>query len=107
LTTAIGISATVEESATPPVETLPAPGVGETLPGVELLPDPDTDPSADAEDGAPSSDGEVDVTPTIIPPVTVATVLRPSRLLWLFIIGLVIFTITYGVQIVIWYRLKR
>jgi hypothetical protein len=113
LTTAIGISATVEESATPPVETLPAPGVGETLPGVELLPDPDTDPSADAEDGAPSSDGapsgdsEVDATPTIIPPVTVATVLRPSRLLWLFIIGLVIFTITYGVQVVIWYRLKR
>ena len=45
--------------------------------------------------------------PAEIPPVTMATVLRPERILWLFIIGLIIFTVTYGIQVVIWYRLRR
>jgi hypothetical protein len=44
---------------------------------------------------------------TPIPPVTLATVLRPERLFWLFVIGLVVFTLSYGIQVVIWYRLRR
>lgn len=113
ITTSTVISAPGEESAAPPIEALPAPGVDQILPEPGTLPDPDSDPftgtgdTLPSLDGAPSRDGEVDATPTIIPPVTVATVLRPSRLLWLFIIGLVVFTITYGVQVAIWYRLKR
>ncbi len=44
---------------------------------------------------------------TDIPPVTLATVLRPERIFWLFIIGLIVFTVTYGIQVAIWYRLRR
>lgn len=47
------------------------------------------------------------VLPSDIPPVTLATVLRPERIFWLFIIGLIIFTVTYGIQVAIWYRLRR
>jgi hypothetical protein len=42
-----------------------------------------------------------------VPPVTIVTVLRPERIFWLFIIGLIIFTVSYGIQVVIWYRLRR
>ena len=28
-------------------------------------------------------------------------------ILWLFIIGLVVFTITYGIQVAVWYRYRR
>jgi hypothetical protein len=66
---------------------LPDPGLGQTE-SAELTP-------ADS------------VPPTIIPPVTIATVLRPGRIFWLFIIGLIVFTVSYGVQVVIWYRLRR
>jgi hypothetical protein len=45
--------------------------------------------------------------PAEIPPVTIVTVLRPERIFWLFIIGLIIFTVSYGIQVVIWYRLRR
>jgi hypothetical protein len=43
----------------------------------------------------------------IIPPVTFKSVLTPQRLFWLFLIGLIVFTVSYGVQVFIWYRLKR
>ncbi len=46
-------------------------------------------------------------TPTPIPPVTITSVLTPDRLLWLFLIGVVVFTASYGIQVIIWYRLKR
>ena len=44
---------------------------------------------------------------TPVPPVSFRTVMTPQRIFWLFIIGLVVFTVTYGVQVVIWYRVKR
>lgn len=49
------------------------------------------------------------ISPTVatIPPVSFRTVMTPRRLLWLFLIGLVVFTVSYGIQVVIWYRLKR
>ncbi|MBI1877491.1 MAG: hypothetical protein HYR94_04550, partial [Chloroflexi bacterium] len=28
-------------------------------------------------------------------------------LFWLFIIGLIVFTVSYGIQVAIWYRLRR
>jgi hypothetical protein len=68
----------------------PAPGV---------LPDPDQE--LPAEDAAPAA------TVTPVPPVNLLTVLKPRRMLWLLIVGLVVFTVSYGVQVVIWYRLKR
>lgn len=46
-------------------------------------------------------------TATPIPPVTIVSVLKPARLLWLFIIGIIVFTMSYGIQVIIWYRLRR
>ncbi len=67
-----------------------------------VLPDPDFDPFApDAGLGESASSA-----PTVVPPVTVSTILRPERLLWLFIIGLIVFTVAYGVQVTIWRRFK-
>ena len=65
----------------PPADVLPAPGVGATT--------------------AP------DAAPTTVPAVSLRTVLTPRRLVWLFIAGLIVFTVSYGVQVAIWYRLKR
>jgi hypothetical protein len=45
--------------------------------------------------------------PTPIPPVTILTVLQPQRILWLFVIGVIIFTVSYGLQVAIWHHLKR
>ena len=91
------------ESEPPPADALPAPGVGETPPEAGALPDPDFDPFADETDAAVSSAP----TPTLVPPVSLSTVLRPDRILWLLIIGLIVFTVSYGVQVTIWYRMKR
>lgn len=49
----------------------------------------------------------IETPPMVVPPVTIATVLRPERIFWLFIIGLLVFMISYGIQVVIWYRLRR
>lgn len=91
----VGASATQEPppaaAEQPPTNSvLPAPGIGETEPSAGNSPRPATT-----------------VTPTIIPPVTIGTVLKPGRILWLFIIGLLVFTVSYGVQVIIWYRLRR
>ena len=44
---------------------------------------------------------------TPIPPVTFSTVMKPNRILWLIIIGLIVFVVSYGIQVVIWYRARR
>jgi hypothetical protein len=62
---------------------------------------PDSGPAPLAEDAAPA------VAPTVVPPVSFSTVMTPNRWLWLFVVGLIVFTVSYGVQVVIWYRLKR
>ncbi|MCL4296581.1 MAG: hypothetical protein KJ077_12670 [Anaerolineae bacterium] len=77
----------VQNSDSPLIASLPDPGLGDAEP---------------AESIAPNS-----TVPTAVPPVTIATVLRPERIFWLFIIGLIVFTVSYGVQVVIWYRLRR
>lgn len=92
------------EQGPPPssANTLPDPDAGEP-PQPGALPDPDFDPlAAEGEQAADAA-----ATPSTVPPVTITSVLTPSRILWLFIIGLVVFTITYGLQVIIWYRLKR
>jgi hypothetical protein len=69
------------------------------------LPDPDFDPFAAPSEPPLDEAPEAILTP--VPPVTLGTVLTPTRLLWLFIIGLVVFTVAYGVQVALWYRFKR
>jgi hypothetical protein len=69
---------------------LPGPGIG------------DTEPPADI-----AEDTEIAVKSTPIPPVTFSTVMTPPRILWLLIIGLIVFTVTYGIQVIIWYRVRR
>lgn len=71
-------------------------------PLIAALPDPGLGDAEPVESVAPNS-----TAPTAVPPVTIATVLRPERIFWLFIIGLIVFTVSYGVQVVIWYRLRR
>lgn len=76
--------------APPAVSALPAPGIGDSVPPADTAAD------------------EVTTTrPTSVPPVTFSTVMKPRRILWLLIIGLIVFTVTYGVQVVLWYRLRR
>jgi hypothetical protein len=71
-------------------------------PLIAALPDPSLGGAEPAESVASNS-----TTPAAVPPVTIATILRPERIFWLFIIGLIVFTVSYGVQVVIWYRLRR
>jgi hypothetical protein len=46
-------------------------------------------------------------TPTPLPPITQLTILTPARCLILIVVGLVIFTITYGIQVALWWRRQR
>jgi len=56
----------------------------------------------------PNSEGvPLEATITPVPPVTLFTILRPERLLWLLLIGLMVFMVSYGVQVIIWYRWKQ
>lgn len=58
--------------------------------------------------GQPEASGVIlAATPIPVPPVSLGGVLRPERVLWLFLIGVFVFTASYGIQVVIWYRLKR
>jgi hypothetical protein len=70
-------------------------------------------PDSDSELVAPGTmdDGAINdsVLATPVPPVSVVSIFRPERVLWLFIIGVVVFTVTYGIQVAIWsqFRNKR
>ncbi len=46
-------------------------------------------------------------TPTPLPPITPLTILTPARCLILVIVGLVVFTVTYGLQVAVWWRRQR
>jgi hypothetical protein len=84
-------------------QTTPLTSTGNEPPAVSALPAPGVDDEADL-----ISDAEqmpTNITP--VPPVSFSTVMTPRRILWLFIIGLIVFTVSYGVQVVIWYRFKR
>jgi hypothetical protein len=67
------------------------------------LPDPDLDLEQPSEELAAA-----DLAPaTPVPEVSFGSVMKPQRILWLLVIGLIVFTVSYGVQVVIWYRLRR
>lgn len=72
------------------ISALPGPGVGGTEPPADI-----------------TKDQETTVISTPVPPVTFSTVMTPRRILWLLIIGLIVFTVTYGIQVIIWYRVRR
>ena len=59
-------------------------------------------PLAVAQNLTPSPTPEP--TPTPLPPITPLTILTPARCLILIVVGLVIFTITYGIQVALWWR---
>jgi hypothetical protein len=63
------------------------------------LPDPDLELTAGEAVPVPTA--------TVVPPVSLSTIITPRRILWLFIVALVVFTVSYGVQVIIWYRLRR
>jgi hypothetical protein len=46
-------------------------------------------------------------TSTPLPPVTPMSVMTPSRCLILIVVGLVVFTVTYGLQMALWSRRRR
>jgi hypothetical protein len=73
--------------------------VSEGNPPPAALPDPDLELAAGEAVPAPTA--------TVVPPVSLSTIITPRRILWLFIVALVVFTVSYGVQVIIWYRLRR
>jgi hypothetical protein len=90
-------AATVEAIPPTPLPVAPTPAtVGEAPPAV--LPDTDFEfENADLP--------EQEMTP--VPPVSFNSIFRPERLLWLFVIGIIVFTIAYGVQVTIWSKFKK
>ncbi len=82
------ISALPAPSDSPPTGALPDPGLGQA-------------------DNSPPSGSAALPAPTTVPPLSFSSLLKPARILWLFLIGLMVFTISYGLQVVIWYRLRR
>lgn len=85
-----------QEGAAPTLNVLPAFGD-------DPLPDPSI---GQPEEGLSLENSDAPAS-TPVPPVTISTVLKPRRILWLFIIGLIVFTVSYGIQVLIWYRLRR
>ena len=76
---------------------------GDNAPLPAALPDPGVGQVGDNLAAAQP----ISPTLTVVPPITFRTVMSPRRILWLFIIGLIVFTVSYGVQVTIWYRFKR
>lgn len=75
------------------------------MPALEAAPPPAALPETDLLPQSEST--EPTPTATVVPPVTMSTVLKPSRLIWLFIVAILVFTVSYGIQVMIWYRLRR
>ena len=46
-------------------------------------------------------------TPTLLPPISPMSIFTPARCLILIIVGLVVFTVTYGVQMALWWRRRK
>ena len=64
------------------------------------LPDSNFEPADETE-------AEPGATATVVPTVTLGSVLKPGRLIWLFLVAIIVFTVSYGIQVIIWYRLRR
>ena len=116
----------------PPPTITPTPDGNVVAPGVTVSPTAGPDPEISASAPSPAVAADISVAPAalpnpgtgqsdenlsstqaptidtaLIPPVTFQTVMTPRRILWLFIIGLVVFMVSYGVQVAIWYRVRR
>ena len=89
---------TLQAQSDPMVDEPPASG-DDSPPPAGVLPDPAME--FPAEEVAPAA------TATPVPPVSILTIFSPRRVLWLFIVGLIVFTVSYGVQVAIWYRLRK
>jgi hypothetical protein len=91
------------------------PGTGEPPTStLEVSPEPDLnaatvtpEPRALAQNASPSPSPSPGPSPTPLPPVTPLSILTPARCLILVIVGLVVFTVTYGIQIALWWRRNR
>jgi hypothetical protein len=116
--TALPPTATVPPPPAPPPTVTPLPLPTEAIPPSPLppaaLPDtpgqpaPDMLPDTSLDPFAPEAPVLTPAAPApTVPPVTMKNLFRPERLLWLFVIGLIVFTVAYGVQVAIWYRFKR
>jgi len=81
----------------------PSPTVAQPAP----QPIPTSTPTrlAVAQDLIPSPTPEPTLTP--LPPITPLSILTPSRCLILIVVGLVVFTVTYGLQMALWWRRRR
>lgn len=53
---------------------------------------------------SPSASPALQPAPTPLPSITPLTIFTPARCLILIIVGLVVFTITYGIQVALWWR---
>jgi hypothetical protein len=98
--------ATLTPTHTPlaPTSTLvPSPSVSlpTATPTPSLVP-PTSTPIAIAQSLTPSPTPQPTATP--LPPITPLSILTPARCLILIIVGLVVFTLTYGVQMALWWR---
>jgi hypothetical protein len=82
-----------------PVAIEPPPPSDDSPPPPGVLPESELE--FPAEEVAPAA------TATPVPPVSIGTIFSPRRILWLFIVGLIVFTVSYGVQVAIWYRLRK
>jgi hypothetical protein len=58
-----------------------------------------------AQSPTPSPTPRPTLTP--LPPITPLSILTPSRCLILIVVGLVVFTLTYGLQMALWWRRRR
>jgi hypothetical protein len=58
-----------------------------------------------AQSPTPSPTPRPTLTP--LPPITPLSILTPSRCLILIVVGLVVFTVTYGLQMALWWRRRR
>jgi len=89
-TATAGPSPTVAQSTTQPTLPVPTPTLTRLAVAQNLTPSPTPQPTL-----------------TPLPPITPLSILNPSRCLILIVVGLVVFTVTYGLQMALWWRRRR
>jgi len=100
-------TATPTPTAPPPTAT-PEPSLSPAQPTPQPIPVAFTStptPFALAQSLTPSPTPQP--TPTPLPPITPLSIFTPARCLILIIVGLVVFTVTYGLQVALWWRRRR
>jgi hypothetical protein len=64
-------------------------------------------PRAIAQNATPALTPTPQPVPTPLPPFSPWNIFTPARCLILVIVGLVVFTVTYGIQVALWWRRRR